>query len=162
MVLRQSARQVHSTCSRVRRFVPAYSRAEFSLPQSVNEPFNEAIVERIRDITSRQSLDSLDAVAATLLIGAAEFRTLINEQDELIDARFLIDVVCAFVHEFAVDPDWLLTGDYNAATHREALTLSEDRTPAGAHLLHQFVLERYEKLSSARSYPRPALSKSIT
>lgn len=73
----------------------------------------------------------------------------------------LIDVVTAFVNEFAVDPEWLLTGDYNATTHREALMIGEDRTPAGAHMLRQFVRDRYEKLRGVRSYLLPpTLSKS--
>jgi hypothetical protein len=141
--------------------LPATTCAERPLPQPVNEPFIEAIVERIRDVVSRQSPDALDAFAATLVVAPEEFRALINHREHQIDALFLVDVVSAFVHEFAVDPEWLLTGHYNAATHREALILGEDRTAAGAYALRQFVRERYEKLRGTSSYLSPTLSKSI-
>jgi len=121
---------------------------------------SKAIVERIRDVVSRQSLDALDAFAATLVVATEEFRALINHPEHQIDVLFLVDVVSAFVYEFAVDPEWLLTGYYNAATHREALILGEDRTAAGAYVLRQFVRERYEKLRGAGSYPSLTFSKS--
>lgn len=137
-----------------------YSRRGVPLLPPANEPFIDSIVGRIRDVIARQSVESLDAFAATLLIAPADFRALINDRENVIDALFLIDVVAAFVQEFAIDPEWLLTGEYNATTHREALTLAESRTPAGAHLLRQFIRERYEGLRSARSYSTPTLSKS--
>ena len=140
--------------------LPTITCAERPLPQPVKEPFIQAIVERIRDVVSRQSLDALDAFAATLVVAPEEFRALINHREHQIDALFVVDVVSAFVHEFAVDPEWLLTGHYNAATHREALILGEDRTAAGAYVLRQFVRQRYEKLRGAGSYLPQTLCKS--
>jgi hypothetical protein len=32
-----------------------------------------------------------------------------------------LSVIVAVVREFAVDPTWLLTGEYNAGTHRSAI-----------------------------------------
>ena len=117
-------------------------------------------MERIRDVVSRRSLESVDTIAQTLFVAPAEFRALINDRDQLIDVRFLVDVVAAFVHQFAVDPEWLLTGHYNAATHREALMLVEDRATAGTHALRQFVRERYEQLRGTSIHAPPGLSKS--
>ena len=136
------------------------TRAERSLPLSVNEPFLEAIVERIRDVVSRHSPESLDAVARTLFVAPTEFGALINDREQLIDVLFLVDVVAAFVHQFAVDPEWLLAGHYNAATHREALMLVDDHTAAGAHALRQFVRERYEKLRGTSMRAPPSLNRS--
>ncbi|HEY2375754.1 MAG TPA: hypothetical protein VGH98_07225 [Gemmatimonadaceae bacterium] len=149
-VVDRLGRPAHSICSRVRPFPPA--SAESALPPSVNEPFIEAIVERIRDVVARQSADSLDAFATTLVVPLGEFRTLINDREQSIDALFLIEVVAAFVHEFAVDPEWLLTGHYNLATHREALLMVEDRSVTGARTLRDFVHEHFERLRSAATY----------
>ena len=110
---------------------------------------------------SRHSLESLDAVARTLFVAPTEFRALISDREQIVDVLFLVDVVAAFVHEFAVDPEWLLAGHYNAATHREALMLVEDPTAVGAHALRQFVRERYVKLRSTSMFAPPSLSKSI-
>ena len=161
MFFERSERRVHSICSRGRRFSLPPSCAECHLPQPVNEPFIEAIVERIRDVVSRHSVESLDAFAATLLVAPAEFRALVNEREHPIDGPFLVDVISAFVHRFAVDPEWLLTGHYNAATHREALMRSEDRTPAGGHSLRQFIRERYEKLRNGSTHSPPTFSKAV-
>lgn len=66
--------------------------------------------------------------------------------NQVVDVRFLIDVLAAFVREFAVDPRWLLIGQYDATTHREALLLGEDRSTAGAGSLRAFVHRLYEQL----------------
>ena len=41
-----------------------------------------------------------------------------------------IDVVAAVVRDYGVDPTWLLTGEYNSATHRSSLELKTDELPA--------------------------------
>jgi len=78
-----------------------------------------------------------------------EFRAFISERDRVIDFNFLIDVLAAFVREFAVDPLWLLIGQYDATTHREALLLGEDQSTAGARSLREFVRRLYDKLRSS-------------
>jgi len=40
--------------------------------------------------------------------------------------RPTMDVLLAVIREYAVDPSWLLTGDYDSATHRR--TMDSDRT----------------------------------
>lgn len=41
-----------------------------------------------------------------------------------------IDVLAAVIREYGVDPGWLLTGYYDSATHRTALSTSTDEMPA--------------------------------
>jgi len=139
---------LHSICSRACNSSPP-TCAELPLPLPVKEPFIETIVERVRALVSRQTSDSLDAFATTLSISPMEFRTLINDRAREIDALFVIDLLAALVHEFAVDPRWLLTGQYNGATHREALVIGEDRTPAGVIAIRKFVREEFERLRDA-------------
>jgi hypothetical protein len=141
------ADRAHSICRRS-AVLPSNQRGALPLPQPVNDPFIEAIVERIRAVVSRQSAGALEAFAATLGVAPAGFRAFIGEQEPVIDILFLIDVVAAFVREFAVDPRWLLIGQYDATTHREALLLGEDRSTAGARRLREFVHRLYEQLRS--------------
>jgi hypothetical protein len=116
------------------------------LPQPVNDPFIEAIVERIRALVSRQSAGAVNAFATSLGVSPADFRVFIDDRERLIDVLFLIDVVAAFVREFAVDPQWLLIGRYDGATHRHALMLGEDRTAVGVSALREFVRQQYERV----------------
>lgn len=172
MIRDQSLNKPFSTIPRAARIrfavevavfcLPLDTRAERALPLPANDAFIELIAERIRGVVSRQSLESLDAVANTLLVGPAEFRALINDRKKLIDEPFLVDVVAAFVYEFAVDPEWLLTGHYNGSTHREALLIVEDRTVTRTHVIRQFVQERYERLRGPGTSVPPASSKSST
>ena len=135
--------------------------AERTLPQPVNEPFIQSDCRanprrRLAAVARRsRRVCCYPGCCPGGIPGA-----LINHPEHQIDVLFLVDVVSAFVYEFAVDPEWLLTGHYNAATHREALILGEDRTAAGAYVLRQFVRERYEKLRGAGSYPSLTFSKS--
>lgn len=73
--------------------------------------------------------------------------------DQPVDAEFVVDVVAAFVREFAVDPQWLLTGKYDGAVHRQALLLGENRTAAGTRALRDFVHRQYlEARSPSRDF----------
>jgi hypothetical protein len=136
---------------------PSCHQLGASLPQPVNDPFIQAIVERIRAVVSRQSADALEAFAKTLGVSPTGFRAFIGEQDHVIDVLFLIDVVAAFARELAVDPQWLLIGQYDATTHREALLLGEDRSTAGAGSLREFVHRLYEQLRSSVDFSSKAL-----
>jgi len=143
---RRASRALNLQKKRRLSFLPARSTP---LPQPVNDAFIEAIVERLRAVVSRQSFDALEAFAKTLGVAPMEFRAFISEPDRVIDLNFLIDVLAAFVREFAVDPFWLLIGQYDATTHREALLLGEDQSTAGARSLREFVRRLYDKLRSS-------------
>jgi len=70
-------------------------------------------------------------------------RQIIAESERTIDTRFLIDALAALVRELAVDPQWLITGQYDSTTHSRALSLGEDRSAAGARALENFVREQF-------------------
>lgn len=130
---------------------------------SPNDPAIEAIANRIRAIVARQSGYPLDVVAELLGVSAQEFRQLVLQREQAIDTAFLIDVIAAFVREFAVDPQWLLTGRYDPAMHRQGLLLGENRTPSGAQQLREFIRVHYQRLRlssrffSAPDAPRPEM-----
>ena len=69
-----------------------------------------------------------------------------------IDTPFLIEVVAALVHEVGIDPQWLLTGEYDPAVHRQALFLGEDRDEAGAYAVRKFVEEQYRQLRNRKRF----------
>lgn len=113
-----------------------------------NEQFIEAIAERVRSVFASEPAAAVDALAATLRVEPNAIRELVENRDGIIDVAFLIDVVAALVREFAVDPQWLLTGKYDPSTHRRALLLGEDRGLDGERAIRQYVREQYYKLVS--------------
>jgi hypothetical protein len=121
-----------------------------SLP-SANDPFIESIAERVRGVVARQPRYTCAVLSGILDIPQETLRC-IQDTELLIDPIALIDVVAALVREFAVDPQWLLTGEYDGATHRQALILGEDRTPSGARAVHRFVHDQYRRLREAGAY----------
>jgi hypothetical protein len=116
------------------------------LPLPPNDPAIEAIAERLRVVIAQQPSPRLNDLADSLGLDRDSFSLLINEQQQIIDVTFLIDVVAAVVHGFGVDPQWLLTGRYDASIHRRALLLGEDRSPQGVHALRAYIAEQYRKL----------------
>jgi hypothetical protein len=124
-------------------------RGEPTLPQPVKNPIVASVVDRIRSAVARQLGYSLDALANLLEVDAAAFRRLIEASEAPIADGFIIDVVSALVRELAIGPEWLLTGHYDPTLHRQALTLAEDRSPAGRAALREFVRERYARIKPA-------------
>ncbi|HEY2379217.1 MAG TPA: hypothetical protein VGH98_24765 [Gemmatimonadaceae bacterium] len=64
----------------------------------------------------------------------------------------MLDVVAAVVQEYAVDPMWLLTGQYDGAAHRNALLLGEDRGKPGRQILRDMVQAQFDQLREKRFY----------
>jgi hypothetical protein len=122
------------------------------MPLPHNHAEIEAIAERVRGVLSRQPDRSLDELASILHVSSDGLRLLIEEREHTIDAAFLVETVAALVREFAVDPQWLLTGRYDANAHRRALTLGEDRTDEGHRALRDFVREQYQRLRDGLSF----------
>ena len=75
------------------------------------------IAARIRALIVDQSAAGLNAVAGRLRVDEQALRRSIDEA--LPDPA--IDVLVAIVRDLGVDPTWLLTGEYAAATHERAL-----------------------------------------
>lgn len=78
------------------------------------------------------------AVAADLQVGPESLQTSID----LHAPHPSIEVLMAVIRRHGVDPTWLLTGDYDLATHREAL---EDPSSA-SRLLSRTSLRRERSL----------------
>lgn len=75
------------------------------------------IAARIRALVTDQSVTGLKAMAARLGVSEPAFRASIDEA--LPDPA--LEVLVAVVRDLGVDPTWLLTGEYAAATHERAL-----------------------------------------
>jgi hypothetical protein len=130
-----------------RRFSLPTSRPEqapLSLPG--NDPLIQSVADRVRAVVERQPGRSLAALAGMLRVEYDVFRSLITEPERTVEPTFLIDVVAGLVRECAVDPQWLLTGNYDGAIHRHALLLGEDRSPVGACAVLAFVGEHFRAL----------------
>jgi hypothetical protein len=122
-----------------------------------HDPLLRAIVDRICAIVGRLPGD-LEALARVLGIPEDDLRGL-DEPQHQPSATVVIDLVAALVREFAVDPHWLLSGQYDATVHRRALVLGEDRTNDGARAIQQFVREQYQRLRDGPHYltlPNPS------
>jgi hypothetical protein len=109
-----------------------------------NDPDIGAIAARIRAIVSSEPQRALDLLAAALHASPDTFRQVVENRDGAIDGTLLIDVVAALIRELAVDPHWLLFGSYDLSTHRNALTLAQDRSEDGAEALRNFVRDLLE------------------
>jgi len=108
-----------------------------------NDPFVGAIADRIRTVASQNPTQSLDVLAAALQAEPEAFHALVNDEGSFVNMAVLIDVIAALVREFGIDPQWLLTVQYDGAVHRRALSIAEDRSDIGERALRDFVHEQY-------------------
>lgn len=76
-----------------------------------------AVAGRVRQLLTNDVGDNSDAFAGRLRVSADALR-LTTDVDH---PQPTLDVLIAVVREFGVDPMWLLTGVYDAATHRAVL-----------------------------------------
>jgi hypothetical protein len=118
----------------------------------VDALFIATVADRIRAVICRDPHHTLDAAATQLCVAALDLRALIDDNGSSSDLAFTLDVVAALVHEYGIDPRWLLTGQYEGAMHRQALLLGEDRTKAGRQRVRGFVQEQYDRSREKRSY----------
>jgi hypothetical protein len=58
------------------------------------------------------------------------------------------------VRAVGVDPHWALTGEFDAAVHRDAMLLAEDRSTAGDHALREFVSVQFRELRRDSRSPK--------
>ena len=103
------------------------------------------ITERIQAVMSRQSGYDLCLAADSLKLPALDLARLL-EAPALADRALLVDVITALAYEAGVDPQWLLTGEYDGALHRQVLMLGEDRSSQGRAAVHDFVQRQYRRL----------------
>lgn len=79
-----------------------------------------AIAARIRGLLGGQDASLSDA-AKRLKVDEVSLRMSVDT----LAPYPTVDVIAAVVREYGVDPTWLLTGDYDAATHR---TIADKQT----------------------------------
>jgi hypothetical protein len=121
-----------------------------------HDPLLQAIVERICAIIGRLPGD-VAALARVLGVAEENLRRL-DHPEHRPDSLPVIDLVAALVHEFAIDPQWLLSGQYDATAHGRALGLGEDRSHDGALAIRRLVTEQYRRLRDGPRYltlPKP-------
>ena len=117
----------------------------------------EGITVRARTVLARQPGYCPGAVAARLRLPIEKLDTLLNERSISVDTNFLIDIVVALVHECAVDPKWLLTGQCDSALHRQALLIGEDRSAKGAQAIRNLVEAEYRRLRRSKLFSLPTV-----
>lgn len=123
----------------------------------MNDSIISDVVERLRSVVGRDLGQSFDALARVLELDPSRFRRLVENPEASADSGFAIDVIAAFVYEFATDPEWLVTGKYDSSIHRQALVLREDRSRIGRLALRDFVQQRYARTrEQATETPTPS------
>lgn len=90
--------------------------------QPIEESDRRSVAARVRTLIDHQEGDDPGAVARRLRVDELELRMTIDVDSP----RPTMDVLLAVIREYAVDPTWLLTGDYDSGTHRR--TMDSDRT----------------------------------
>jgi lambda repressor-like predicted transcriptional regulator len=84
-------------------------------PSPINRHDVAARLRALLDPALRKS--RLRTVAVQLGVSPHALRSSIDASGPHPSA----DVILAVVQQYGVDPTWILTGEYNSATHREAL-----------------------------------------
>jgi hypothetical protein len=84
------------------------------------------IAERLRGLFSGQLSGDLEETAARLGVEELSLRMSIDE----LSPHPTIEVLAAVIRVYGIDPSWLLTGKYDAGTHRSAMEGEQD--PADA------------------------------
>jgi hypothetical protein len=90
---------------------------EMRSPQ--NEPQIAAIAQRLRDFLVRQPGFSAVAFARDAGVAERELGAIMSPECALVDPLPMIDVIVEVVRQYGVDVNWILTGEYNPAQHRE-------------------------------------------
>lgn len=75
------------------------------------------IAARIRALLGEQHAGTLRATAQRLGVFERELRLSIDERSP----HPALDVIAAIVSMYGVDPSWIMYGEYDSATHHEAL-----------------------------------------
>lgn len=79
--------------------------------------FEAAVAARIRGIIGGQDHGLIEATARRLGVSEVSLRISIHE----IQPHPTLEVIVAVVRHYGVDPSWLVSGVYDASTHRKAL-----------------------------------------
>jgi len=89
--------------------------------QPTDESDRQSVAARVRSLVDHDETGDWGAIARHLRVDELELRITIDAKSP----HPAMGVLLAVIREYAVDPTWLLTGEYDSATHRR--TLSGDR-----------------------------------
>jgi transcriptional regulator with XRE-family HTH domain len=98
-----------------------------------------AIAARLRGLLGGQDNSDLEELAARLGVEEMSLRMSVDD----LSPHPTVEVLAAVIRVYGVDPSWLLTGQYDAATHRSVMEGEAD--PATA--VRQFFYERKVRIS---------------
>jgi hypothetical protein len=93
----------------------------------------EGIAERLRGLFAGQFNGNLEETAAHLGIEELSLRMSIDE----ISPHPTIEVLAAVIRVYGIDPSWLLTGKYDAGTHRSAMEGEQDPADALREMINR-------------------------
>jgi transcriptional regulator with XRE-family HTH domain len=99
------------------------------------------VAARVRALVKFDEGGDLSPLARRLGVNEATLRNTLASDRPRLDARTL----AAVVQEFGIDPTWLLTGEYNIATHHMAL---DDDAFQSASAVTQFITARLSPMPS--------------
>jgi hypothetical protein len=125
---------------------------------SANEPTISAIADRLRTVFVNRPgghEHTLSQLGEELGAPVARIQALLRDRNALIDPVLLIDLVAVAVRDDAVDPHWLLTGDYDLDTHHCALALVEEQGSRSVvdSALRTFVTREWTSLQMSLTPP---------
>lgn len=101
---------------------PALVLVELTVQPAEEGSDRRSVAARVRTLVDHDGDADPAAIARHLRVDELELRMAIDPDSP----RPTIDVLLAVIREYAVDPTWLLTGNYDSATHRR--TMDTDRT----------------------------------
>ncbi len=87
------------------------------VPSPVNDSSAAAVASRLRVLFAKPDDVDWSVVAERLRVSELALRMSIDD----LDPHPAVEVVAATVARYGVDPNWLLTGVYDAETHRRVL-----------------------------------------
>jgi hypothetical protein len=83
-----------------------------------------AIAARIRGLIGGQDQGLIEATARRLDVSEVSLRVSLDE----IQPHPTLEVIVAVIAHYGVDPSWLVSGEYDGATHRKALDEEASRS----------------------------------
>jgi hypothetical protein len=95
-----------------------------------------SVAARVRSLVDHDGDADPADIARQLRVDELELRMTIDAESP----RPTMDVLLAVIREYAVDPTWILTGDYDSATHRRMM----DTDRAGLIEVVKDVARRHE------------------
>jgi hypothetical protein len=111
-----------------------------------NEPRVAAIARRVREFLFSQPGFDLPLFAAQLGVTKRDLRAVLAPERALVDPIALIDVIVEVVRRYGVDVNWILTGDYDPATHRKL----DEEGGVDSLQVRRIVTERFSTWSASR------------